>query len=140
MTRSTVIVAAVMVLAALSVCSCTVVFPGPRHAHHPPAHAPAHGVRARTYVYYPSSYVYFDSAGGRYFYMVGGTWTVSASLPVGITIVASEGVSLELDTDRPYTHFHTHKAKYPPGQLKKVPGKGPGKGHGKGPGKKIKVR
>jgi hypothetical protein len=28
-------------------------------------------------------------------------------------------VSIEMDTDRPYTKFKEHKKKYPPGQLKK---------------------
>jgi hypothetical protein len=28
-------------------------------------------------------------------------------------------VSIEMDTDRPYTKFNEHKKKYPPGQLKK---------------------
>ncbi len=50
----------------LSVSSCT--FPltsgtvEPYPAGGPPAHAPAHGHRARhSYLYYPSSYVYFDT-------------------------------------------------------------------------------
>ena len=28
-------------------------------------------------------------------------------------------VSIEMDTDKPYTHYQEHKRKYPPGQLKK---------------------
>jgi hypothetical protein len=28
-------------------------------------------------------------------------------------------VSIEMDTDKPYTKFKDHKKKYPPGQLKK---------------------
>lgn len=104
----------------------------------PPAHAPAHGYRRKQmyrYWYYPSSYVYFDVGRKLYFYMEHGNWAVGANLPAGIRIDASEGVSLSLEADCPYIHFHTHKAKYPPGQLKKVvgvPAKGPGEGKAKG--------
>ena len=86
----------------------------------PPAHAPAHGYRAKHhYRYYPSCYVYFDVSRKCYFYLSGDRWKVSASLPVHMRVQLGNYVSIEMDTDRPYTKFKEHKTKYPPGQLKK---------------------
>lgn len=86
----------------------------------PPPWAPAHGYRAKyRYHYYPATYVYFDVGRRLYFYYQGDQWRVSASLPVGIHIIAEEYVVLEMDADRPYT-FHSDVVKrYPPGHLKK---------------------
>ncbi len=57
----------------LSAQSCTFVLSDSGYGHGgPPAHAPAHGYRARhSYLYYPSSYVYFDITRKVYFHMVG---------------------------------------------------------------------
>jgi len=86
----------------------------------PPPHAPAHGYRAKHhYRYYPSCYVYFDLSRKCYFYLDGDNWKVSVSLPVSLRAQLGEYVSIEMDTDRPYTEFEDHKKKYPPGQLKK---------------------
>jgi hypothetical protein len=86
----------------------------------PPAHAPAHGYRAKHhYRYYPSCYVYFDISRKFYFYLSGDSWKVSASLPSHMRVQLGEYVSIEMDTDKPYTKFKDHKKKYPPGQLKK---------------------
>jgi len=86
----------------------------------PPAHAPAHGYRAKhLYRYYPSCYVYFDVSRKCYFYLAGNGWRVSASLPVHMRAQLGDYVSIEMDTDRPYTRFQEHKKKYPPRQLKK---------------------
>jgi hypothetical protein len=86
----------------------------------PPAHAPAHGYRAKHhYRYYPSCYVYFDISRKCYFYLDGDNWKVSVSLPVSLRAQLGEYVSIEMDTDRPYTKFEDHKKTYPPGQLKK---------------------
>ena len=87
----------------------------------PPAHAPAHGYRAKhAYRYYPSSCVYFDASKKVYFYIEGDNWTTSVLLPQEIQLRLGSYVSIELDTDRPYVHFQEHKRKYPPpGQLKK---------------------
>ena len=88
----------------------------------PPPHAPAHGRRRRhiyRYRYYPSSYVYFDIERNVYFHMYDGSWKVSAKLPAEIHINAAGAVSLSLETAKPYVYFNTHKAKYPPGQVKK---------------------
>ena len=86
----------------------------------PPPHAPAHGHRAKySYQYYPSCYVYFDVSRRCYFYLAGDGWKVSASLPVSLRAQLGEYVSIEMDTDKPYTKFKDHKKKYPPGQQKK---------------------
>jgi len=86
----------------------------------PPPHAPAHGYRAKySYQYYPSCYVYFDVSRRCYFYLAGDVWKVSASLPLELRVQLGEYVSIEMDTDKPYTKFKDHREKYPPGQLKK---------------------
>lgn len=86
----------------------------------PPPHAPAHGYRAKHhYRYYPSCYVYFDISRKCYFYLDGDNWKVSVSLPVSLRAQLGEYVSIEMDTDKPYTRFEYHKRTYPPGQLKK---------------------
>ena len=86
----------------------------------PPPHAPAHGYRAKySYRYYPSCYVYFDISRKFYFYLAGDGWMVSASLPASMRVQLGDHVSIEMDTDRPYTKFKEHKKEYPPGQLKK---------------------
>ena len=86
----------------------------------PPPHAPAHGYRAKyTYRYYPSSCIYFDACRKVYFYLEGNNWTASVSLPSDVQLQLGGYVTLEMDTDRPYTQFKEHQRKYPPGQLKK---------------------
>ena len=86
----------------------------------PPANAPAHGYSAKhRYRYYPSCYVYFDVSRKCYFYLTRDGWKVSASLPVHMRAQLGDYVSIEMDTDRPYTKFQEHKKKYPPRQLKK---------------------
>jgi hypothetical protein len=91
----------------------------------PPHHAPAHGYRAQyAYYYYPTTYVYFDTSRKIYFYLEGSNWRVSASLPSDILIRLDDPVTIEMDSDKPYTEFEVHKAKYPPGQMKKKKKKG----------------
>jgi hypothetical protein len=86
----------------------------------PPAHAPAHGYRAKhKYRYYPSCSVYYDSGRRLYFYLRGDSWEVGASLPNHLRIGLGDSVNIELDTDKPYIHHAEHVKKYPPGQLKK---------------------
>jgi hypothetical protein len=68
----------------------------------PPAHAPAHGYRAKhQYRYYPSN------------------WEVGASLPGSLRVGLGDSVSIELDTAKPYTHHAEHVKKFPPKQFKK---------------------
>ena len=96
---------------------------GHKHKHKkggPPAHAPAHGYRAKhKYRYYPSCSVYYDSGRRLYFYLRGDNWKVGASLPNSLRVGLGDYVSIEMDTDKPYKHHKEHKTKYPPGQLKK---------------------
>ena len=86
----------------------------------PPAHAPAHGYRAKyTYRYYPSASVYFDSSRKVYFWLQGDNWTMSASLPQHIRLTLGNCVTIDMDTDKPYTRFKEHKRRYPPGKMNK---------------------
>ena len=85
----------------------------------PPAHAPAHGYRAKyQYRYYPSNNVYKDTERGIYFYLKGDKWEVGASLPLPLKEGLGESVSLELNTDKPYIHHAEHVKKYPPKKSK----------------------
>lgn len=84
----------------------------------PPDHAPAHGYRAK-YNYYPGAQVYFDTERKVYFHLDGDNWKMAVSLPKDIKVQLGDYVTIEMDTDKPYTNFKEHKAKYPPGQLKK---------------------
>jgi hypothetical protein len=54
-----------------------------------------------------------------YFYLEGGAWKMSVSLPDHLRVKLGEHVTIEMDTDKPYTKFEEHKNKYPPGQAKK---------------------
>lgn len=86
----------------------------------PPPHAPAHGYRAKhVYYYYPDSYVYFDISRKAYFYLEGGIWRMSVSLPHNLHVRLDDHVVIEMNSPKPYTHFKSHKKKYPPGQVKK---------------------
>ena len=93
---------------------------GPAVKAGPPPHAPAHGYRAKyAYRYYPDSCVYFDVHRGVYFHLTGDSWRMSVSLPNEIHVRLADYVMVELDTDTPYANFEEHRAKYPPGQMKK---------------------
>jgi hypothetical protein len=93
---------------------------GPAVKHGPPPHAPAHGYRAKyAYRYYPACHVYFDVHRQVYFYLAGGNWRMSVSLPSNIRMRLADHVIIEMDSDRPYIKFSEHKRKYPPGQMKK---------------------
>jgi hypothetical protein len=86
----------------------------------PPAHAPAHGYRAKyQYRYYPSCSVYFDLGRQVYFYLEGENWRISAELPNSLRVGLGDYVVFEMDSDRPYLDYEIHRQKYPPGQLKK---------------------
>jgi hypothetical protein len=86
----------------------------------PPAHAPAHGYRAKhRYRYYPSCSVYFDMGREVYFYLEGDNWRVSVELPGYLRVRLGGSVVVEMDTDKPYLKHKYHKQKYPPGQQKK---------------------
>lgn len=86
----------------------------------PPVHAKAHGYRAKhMYRFYPDAAVYFDISSKSYFYLSGNEWRVAVTLPQTLRVKLGDCVTIEMDTDKPYTKFHEHKIKYPPGQLKK---------------------
>jgi hypothetical protein len=90
----------------------------------PPPWAPAHGRRAKeafrySYYYYPAAGVYFNVSTRTYFYLNGGTWQVSATLPPAVLLDAGDYVSLELDTDKPYQYYAEHKTKYKVNKCKK---------------------
>ena len=85
----------------------------------PPAHAPAHGYRAKhQYRYYPSQQVYHDSDRGLYFYLKGDNWEAGASLPSHLKAALGESVTFELDIDNPYVQNAEHIKKYPPKKSK----------------------
>ncbi|MEJ2102740.1 MAG: hypothetical protein P8X68_22630 [Desulfobacterales bacterium] len=97
---------------------------GPNHPvakkNGPPAHAPAHGYRAKyQYRYYPACSVYFDVGRKLYFYLEGDQWRISAELPNRLRVGLGDYVFLEMDSDRPYLDNKNHQQKYPPGQIKK---------------------
>ena len=86
----------------------------------PPPHAKAHGYRAKhAYRYYPNARTYFDIDRKVYFYLQGDIWRMSVSLPTQLRVQLGDYVTIEMDSDKPYTRFKEHKRKYPPGQLKK---------------------
>jgi hypothetical protein len=44
---------------------------------------------------------------------------MSVFLPSQLRVQLGAYVTIEMDSDKPYTRFEEHKRKYPPGQLKK---------------------
>jgi hypothetical protein len=69
----------------------------------PPAHAPAHGYRAKyNYHYYPKANVYYDTDRKLYFYMQGDNWRASVSLPLDLKLELGNYLSVEMDCDKPY--------------------------------------
>lgn len=112
----------------------------------PPAHAPAHGYRAKhRYVYYPSQEIYYEPERGLWFWLDGGDWEFGLSLPTYYRQYTSGGISIELDTDKPYTEHHSVVSQYG-GKSKKAglydskhagesPGKSGGKAKAQGNGK-----
>lgn len=103
----------------------------------PPPWAPAHGYRAKTrYVYFPDHNFYFDIQRGMYIYLIGGAWTVAATLPslyARINLKTSRQVELDFYNDNPQRHnkdhIIKHKGKGPGGP---PPGRGGGNGRGRG--------
>jgi hypothetical protein len=55
------------------------------------------------YVYYPEHEIYFAPESKTYFYRVNGSWISGTTLPPeDVAYVRSKGVTIELDTDKPY--------------------------------------
>ena len=81
----------------------------------PPPHAKAHGYRAKhTYRYYPSANAYYDVERKAYFYLEGNNWCMGVSLPDNLRVRLGNHVTVEMDSDKPYTRFEEHKRKYLP--------------------------
>ena len=96
--------------------------PPPAHRPPPPPHAPAHGRRRAEvyhYYYYPEVSIYFDTRRGMYFYLSGGRWISSVTLPHHLRGRLSGRVELELGTPEPWREYHRHRKAYPPGYFKK---------------------
>jgi len=93
----------------------------PAMRHGPPPHAKAHGLRAKHhYRYYPDTGVYFDTGRSVYFYLDSyGAWRMAVSLPQFLKVQLGDNVTIEMDTDRPYSEYPAHKKKYPPKKHKK---------------------
>ena len=79
----------------------------------PPAHAKAHGYRAKhTYRYYPSANAYYDAERKSYFYLEGNNWRVGVSLPDNLNVRLGSYVTIGMDSDKPYTSFEEHRRQY----------------------------
>jgi hypothetical protein len=79
----------------------------------PPPHAKAHGYRAKhTYRYYPSANAYYDVERKSYFYLEGNNWRMGVSLPDSLSVSLGKYVTVEMDSDKPYTKFEEHKRLY----------------------------
>lgn len=95
----------------------------------PPPWAPAHGYREKhhkhhkhdhhekivvkhVYQYYPAQQVYLNPQTNQYFWLQAGNWTVGYKLPSSIQIGTTAPVTLDLETDRPYTQHSWIKQKY----------------------------
>jgi len=65
------------------------------------------------YMYYPDSSVYFDQGKNLWHYLVNGKWITDKILPQSFNIIKTQGIRLNLETDKPYMLHNTIKAKYP---------------------------
>jgi hypothetical protein len=80
-----------------------------------------HGIKHRfRYVYYPNSFVYFESSQRAYYFIENGEWRVDLEPPRGVKIDVKEGVYIETSSNQPYKHFEEHRRKYPPGDPTKA--------------------
>ena len=88
----------------------------------PPAHAKAYGHRAKYhYHYYPDASVYFDTGRSVYFYLdSAGAWRMTVSLPQSLKVRLGDNVTIEMETDRPYTKHDEHKKIYRPKKKQKA--------------------
>lgn len=69
----------------------------------PPAHAPAHGYRAKyEYRYWHDKNVYYAADRDQYFWLEAGQWRVGAKLPDHIVIDRDGGVVVSMDSATPY--------------------------------------
>jgi hypothetical protein len=83
-----------------------------------PAHAPPPVLRGKfKYRYYPLTKVYFAPDRGRYYWLSPRGWRVGTRLPKSITIEGEAAVTVELNTDVPYTQ-HAKVERAHPGRGK----------------------
>lgn len=70
----------------------------------PPAHAPAHGYRAKhRYTYYRDHEIYYSPESNFWFWMGNdGEWRSGINLPVRLQQYTVGGISIELGSDKPY--------------------------------------
>lgn len=111
----------------------------------PPSWAPAHGRRAKAkFHYYPAQQVYRNASTGAWVYYRNGEWSVGMNLPSVISIGSdSRFVSLEMNSDRPYTYHQEVIRSYPSSIVRvkigsssnKVSSSHPGKGRGPSQGR-----
>lgn len=100
----------------------------------PPAHAPAHGYRAKhEYVYYREREIYYEPARSLWFWIDGGDWRFGARLPDHYQQYTSGGVRISLDSDRPYTEHRQVVERYGKGSGRKGGHKSQHKNQGKAP-------
>jgi hypothetical protein len=78
---------------------------------------------SHAYYFYPGSDVYYRPSDRMWFYIDGGNWELGVSLPERIRIDFERSVSLNLESDRPYTFHKEVVAYYPPTYGTKVKGK-----------------
>jgi hypothetical protein len=70
------------------------------------------------YWYYPALGVYYDYNAHVYFYLEGGTWVRVGHLPRRFHHLGRHEI-VESERGRPWARYDAHRAKYPPGQLRK---------------------
>ncbi len=80
--------------------------------HMPSVHERRTTVELHEYYYYPNSAIYFEPSRNIYFYLSGTKWLVSASLPNHYKLDRHR-ISLKMKSDKPYSHYYSHKKKYP---------------------------
>lgn len=86
----------------------------------PPSHAPAHGYRAKhRYVYYPEREIYYAPETRLWFWLLGNDWRSGERLPAGYQQYTSDGISIELGSDRPYTDHSRVVREYGKGPKRK---------------------
>ena len=66
----------------------------------------------KVYYYYPAQQVYYSPQNQQYFWLQAGNWTLGYQLPNAFQVGNSVPVTLNLNTDRPYTEHRWIKQKY----------------------------
>jgi hypothetical protein len=69
--------------------------------------------RAYAYYYYPGGNAYYRSSDRMWFYQERGQWRSNRRLPDYVRVDFNQSVSLNMYTDRPYTHHQQVTTRYP---------------------------